>query len=140
MLFRSPGIFADRYGRFNALIATSTLSAALVLALWLPSRGAIPIILFGALYGFSSGAFVSITPSCVAQISDVHDIGVRTGTMYFIVAFAGLTGSPIAGALLTRMDGQYLGVQVFCGIAMVVGTALFLASRWMQAGFKLKII
>ena len=135
-----PGIFADRYGRFNSLIATSALSFILVLALWLPSRGTIPIILFGAFYGFSSGAFISITPSCAAQISDVREIGVRMGTMYLVISFAGLTGNPIAGALLTRMNGNYLGVQVFCGVGMVVGTALFVASRWVQTGFKLKII
>ncbi|OBU01196.1 hypothetical protein VE01_00641 [Pseudogymnoascus verrucosus] len=135
-----PGIFADRYGRFNALIATSALSSILVLALWLPSRGAIPIILFGAFYGFSSGAFVSISPSCVAQISDVREIGVRMGTLYFIISLAGLTGNPIAGALLTRMEGEYTGVQVFCGVAMVIGTTLFVASRWIQTGFKMKII
>lgn len=62
------------------------------------------------------------------------------GTLYFIISFAGLTGNPIAGAILTRMDGEFLGVQLFCGVGMVVGTALFIASRWVQTGFKLKII
>lgn len=135
-----PGIFADRYGRFNTLIGTTALSAILVLALWLPSRGSIPIILFGAFYGFTSGAFVSISPSCVAQISDVRQIGIRMGTLYLTISFAGLTGNPIAGALLTRMDGDYTGVQVFCGVGMAIGTAMFVASRWVQTGFKWKII
>lgn len=62
------------------------------------------------------------------------------GTLYFIISLAGLTGNPIAGALLTRMDGQFTGVQLFCGVGMVIGTLLFVASRWVQAGFKMKII
>ncbi|KAL9026429.1 MAG: hypothetical protein Q9180_007483, partial [Flavoplaca navasiana] len=52
-----PGYIADKSGRFNTMIATSILSALLVLCLWLPARGNIPYILFAAFYGFSSGAF-----------------------------------------------------------------------------------
>jgi len=135
-----PGIFADRYGRFNTMISTCIFSAAMVLALWLPSRGNIPIIIFGALYGFSSGAFVSLLPSLVAQISDVRQIGVRNGTLFLIVSFAGLTGNPIAGALVARTGGAFTGLQVFCGLAMAVGSALYAGSRWVQVGWKMKVI
>ncbi|KAF6219295.1 hypothetical protein HO133_005120 [Letharia lupina] len=40
-----------------------------------------PYILFAAFYGFSSGAFVALAPALIAQISDIRQIGVRTGTM-----------------------------------------------------------
>jgi len=90
-----PGIIGDRFGRYNVMIATTGFSSIIVLALWLPSKGNIPIIIFAVLYGFSSGAFVSMLPSVVAQISDVRQIGVRTGTVFFIVSIAALTGTPI---------------------------------------------
>ncbi len=76
-----PGFVADRLGRYNVMIVTSFLSTILVLALWLPARGNVPYILFAAFYGFSSGAFVSLAPALIAQISDIRQIGVRTGTM-----------------------------------------------------------
>jgi len=135
-----PGIIADRIGRFNVMIATTGFSAIIVLALWLPSSGNIPIIIFAVLYGFSSGAFVSMAPSLIAQISPIREIGVRSGTLFLCVAFAGLTGNPIGGALVGKDNGKFLYLQLFCGLAMSVGAVVFFASRAVQCGFKWKII
>jgi MFS family permease len=132
-----PGIAGDRIGRFNVMIITTAFSAIIVLALWLPSRGNAPIIVFAILYGFSSGAFVSVAPSLVAQISDIRQIGVRNGTMFAIIAIAALTGNPIGGALVTRDGGDFTYLQIFCGCTMVVGAALFVASRHVQVGWSL---
>jgi MFS family permease len=122
------------------MIITTTFSAIVVLALWLPSKANAPIIVFCVLYGFSSGAFVSMVPSLVAQISPIREIGVRSGTLFLCVAFAGLTGNPIGGALLGKDNGDFLYLQIFCGVTMVVGSSLFLASRWVQCGWKPKVI
>lgn len=135
-----PGIVADRVGRFNTMIVVNTFSAVIVLALWLPSRGNVPIIIFSALYGFSSGAFVSLAPSLVAQISDIREIGIRNGSLFAVVSIAALTGSPIGGALVTADDGGFTYLQLFCGLTMAVGCLIFLASRTVQAGFRPKII
>jgi|SRR5277367_643719 len=135
-----PGIVADRFGRFNTMIVVNTFSAAIVLALWLPSRGNVPIIIFAALYGFSSGAFVSLAPSLIAQISDIREIGVRNGSLFAAISIAALTGSPIGGALVTADNGGFTYLQIFCGIAMSVGCAIFVASRVVQAGFRPTII
>lgn len=135
-----PGILADRVGRFNVMIATTAFSTVLVLALWLTSHSNAPIIVFCALFGFSSGAFVSLGPALIAQISPIREIGVRSGTFFLCVSIAGLTGNPIGGALLAKKDGGFLYLQIFCGCSMAAGTAVYVASRYVQAGFKLKII
>ena len=122
------------------MILTTGFSAIIVLALWLPSNGNAPIIVFAALYGFSSGAFVSLAPSLVAQISDVRQIGVRNGSLFAIVSIAALTGNPIGGALVTRDEGKFKYLQIFCGCTMVCGTLLFIAARTSQCGFKVKKI
>ena len=83
---------------------------------------------------------MSLLPSLVAQISPIREIGVRNGTLFLCVAFAGLTGNPIGGALVGNDDGNFLYLQIFCGVTMAVGTLLFVASRWVQCGFKMKII
>ena len=134
-----PGYFADRFGRFNAMIVTSYLSAILVLALWLPAKGNIPIIIFAALYGFSSGAFVSLAPALVAQISDIRQLGTRTGTLFCIISLAALTGNPIAGQLVKEEHGRFTHLQIFCGIMMIGGSTFFIAARASLMGFKVKV-
>jgi MFS family permease len=132
-----PGIFGDKFGRYNTLIIMNFLSTILVLAVWLPARGNIPIIIFAAFYGFTSGAFVSLLPSCVAQISDVREIGVRTGVIWAVASLAALTGSPIAGALLNKGNlAKYLPLQLFCGLSMAVGCVFYVMSRHSQVGWK----
>jgi MFS family permease len=135
-----PGIIGDKLGRFNVMIITTAFSAVIVLALWLPSSGNAPILAFCVLYGFSSGAFVSMGPSLIAQISPIREIGVRSGTFFLCVAVAGLTGNPIGGALQGQDNGGFKYLQIFCGVSMTVGSALYIASRWVQCGWKLKII
>jgi MFS family permease len=122
------------------MVFTTGFSAIIVLALWLPATGNAPILVFSILYGFSSGAFVSLGPSLIAQISPIREIGVRSGTFFLAVAIAGLCGNPIGGALVGQDNGNFLYLQVFCGVTMIVGTLLFLASRTVQCGFKLKVI
>ena len=121
-------------GRFNVMIATTLASGILVLALWIPAKSNAPIIVFAALFGFTSGCYVSLIPALIAQISDVRHIGVRSGTTFFIISLATLTGQPIAGALITRNDGGYLYLQIFCGIVMLIGSLLFFVARNMQGG------
>lgn len=114
------------------MIITTFFSAIIVLALWVPAQGNAPLIVFAALFGFSSGTFVSLVPTLVAQISDVRQIGVRNGTNFFIVAFATLCGNPIGGALIAQAQGDYIYLQIFSGLAMAVGGCFFVASRHVQ--------
>jgi len=135
-----PGIAADKFGRFNTMITTCALSSIIILAIWLPAKGNAPIIVFAILYGFTSGAFVSLGPALIAQVSPIREIGVRNGTFFLFVSIAGLTGNPIGGALVGQNHGDYLYLQIFCGTTMVVGTLIYVAARWVQCGFKLKVI
>ena len=132
-----PGYVADKIGRFNVMIFMAFFSAILVLALWIPATGNAPIILFAALYGFGSGAFVSMAPALVAQISDIRQIGVRNGTMFAILSLAALCGNPIGGALLANNDGKFLHLQIFAGVTMMVGSVAFVMARWSLVGFAL---
>lgn len=79
-----------------------------------------------------------MAPALVVQISKVQEIGVRTGTSFFIISVAGLTGNPIAGALVTKDNGGYLYLQLFCGATMAVGAGLIAVSRYAQAGWASK--
>ncbi|KAJ5733877.1 MFS transporter asaE [Penicillium malachiteum] len=130
-----PGYLADRLGRYNVMIFFSYFSGILVLALWLQSRSNAPAIVFCALYGFGSGAFVSLAPAIIAQISDLREVGVRNGTFFSIISFAALTGTPIGGALVPSvLTDSYTKLQIFAGVTMVAGATLFVVARIMVGG------
>jgi hypothetical protein len=61
------------------------------------------------------------------------------GMVLSIVSFAALTGSPIAGALVSRGNGGYLFAQVFAGVSMFVGTGLLVIARVSKAGFSFMV-
>lgn len=120
------------------MILTTYFSAVIVLAIWLPSRSNAPAIVFAALYGFSSGAFVSLGPALVAQISDVRQLGVRTGSFFAIISLAALTGTPIGGALVPDvLHGSYLKLQIFCAVVMFAGAVFFTIVRVHVGGFQI---
>jgi MFS family permease len=133
-----PGWVGDHLGRFNAMLVMNYFSAIVVLALWIPAHSNAGIIVFSCLYGFGTGALVSLGPSLIAQISDVRQIGVRTGTMFSIISVAALVGNPIGGALVTHWNGKFTGLQIFTGVIMFGGATSILASRIAVGGFGIK--
>ncbi|KAL4874426.1 major facilitator superfamily domain-containing protein [Aspergillus karnatakaensis] len=137
-----PGYAADRYGRFNAMVVTTTLSAAFTLALWLTAgSNKSSTIAYAALFGFWSGSAISLSPVCVAQISRTEDFGKRYGTAYTFVAVGVLVALPIAGQILKAQshgEEEYWGLIVFCGVAYVVSAAFFLWARGVSTQWKMR--
>jgi MFS family permease len=120
------------------MICITALSAVITLALWIPGKSEGAIIAYAILFGFSSGGFIGMAPALVAQISDIRQIGIRTGTAFAVQSFGGLTGSPIAGAIVAAQGGQFLGLQLFCGLTMAASVLSYFAARWMLVGPVLK--
>lgn len=107
------------------------------MAAWIPATSGGPFIVFALLVGFTNGAYVALTSACVAQISNIKQIGTRNGTNWFMYGIGALIGTPISGALITRDGGGYLYMKIFAGLTMLVSGFLFIGSRYVQIGFKL---
>ncbi|KAF2135279.1 uncharacterized protein K452DRAFT_281766 [Aplosporella prunicola CBS 121167] len=135
-----PGPAADRFGRFNVMIVTMVLAGVVVLAAWIPATTNATVIVFAILYGFFSGAYVSLGPTLLAQISDISQIGIRNGSLYFVVSIAALTGNPIAGALENADHGGFTYLQIFAGVTTCVGGLLMLVTRISMTGMKWAVI
>ncbi|CAH0019190.1 unnamed protein product [Clonostachys rhizophaga] len=133
-----PGIVADKIGRFNVVVIICLMSAIFCLAIWIPINNTAGILVFTVIFGFSSGGVISLAPTLIAQVSDIRQIGTRVGTAFAIQSFGGLVGSPIGGAIVSAQGGGYLGLQLFCGCSMLLGSAFFILSRVSQAGWGLK--
>ncbi|GIJ92429.1 hypothetical protein Asppvi_011411 [Aspergillus pseudoviridinutans] len=135
-----PGALGDKVGRYNCMVIMTGLTAVVVLAIWIPVTTNAGIILFAAAFGLTSGAFISLAPALITQISDVSKVGVRIGAMYAVTSVANLTSNPIGGGLISAWDGRYTGLMVFCGVVEAAGMLFFLAARIYQTGFRVAVV
>ena len=78
-----PGFLADRFGRFNVILATIALCAITILAIWLPAGDSKTIIIvFAVMFGFASGSNLGLIPVCLSQLCPIEEYG-----RYFAAAF-----------------------------------------------------
>ena len=73
------------------MAAVSTLTGISVLVLWIPfdnHPSEAGIIIFALVYGFVSGAYVSLMMPCVAKSGSLETLGVRFGTFQSVIAIA----------------------------------------------------
>lgn len=132
------GFLGDRIGRYNIFIGVCYLSGVWILGLWIPLRTDPALVAFAVLFGFSSGAYVSLVAPLTMQISPVAEFGFRTGIVFFVSSIGGLTTNPITGALIDSPLG-YTAAKIFPGVFCVVGTTLILAARVRRTGWKLRV-
>lgn len=132
-----PNYIADKVGRFNVMLAMTTLSAILVLALWLPARGNAALITFAALFGITSGAIIGLGPVLIVQISPMSELGYRVGTVLAFAAVGTLTSPPIGGAIAASDGGSYTYTCVFSGVSFLLGTTGLAALRVRLSGWGL---
>ena len=121
------------------MIILSAFSAIMTLALWLPAASNAPIIVFAIMYGFASGCTLSIIPAMIAKLGNISQLGARNGALYAFASFGVLVGSPIGGAIQNLQGGEYEGLIVFTGVALVIGTVLAGMSRGAIVGLKVMV-
>ncbi|KAF2440479.1 MFS general substrate transporter [Karstenula rhodostoma CBS 690.94] len=126
------GLLGDRFGRLNIIVPMTFFSGFLCLSVWLLASSFPVLALFASLFGFTSGAVISLLPSVVSQIVPDDKVGARIGAFYSIISIATLTGAPIGTMVMgkdptTRED--YRGLIAFSGSAMLVGSLVLFAAR-----------
>ncbi|KAJ7482003.1 major facilitator superfamily domain-containing protein [Mycena latifolia] len=128
-----PNFIAVRVGPYNMMIPCLAISSALTFSIFglETFRG---VVIFGVLYGFWSGSYVSLVPTLIlSTASNCGEHGTRMGVAFSIVSISMLIGTPISGALLNASGGNYVWYKpiVFCGIMLACGAALFSLSRYL---------
>ncbi|KAF4458508.1 major facilitator superfamily transporter, partial [Fusarium albosuccineum] len=88
------GLIGNRIGKYNIFTIVCYLAGIWILALWIPDVSDPALIAFAVLFGFCSGAYVSLIAPLVMQISPMSEIGLRTGLIFFAASFPGLTTNP----------------------------------------------
>ncbi|KAH7127592.1 riboflavin transporter MCH5 [Dactylonectria macrodidyma] len=121
-----PNYFADYVGPLTMLAPACLLCGVTVLA-WIPVDTPPKLYAWSAFYGIFAGAIQNLFPAAASSLTaDPRKRGTRIGMVFTIVSFAALTGSPIAGAIITAMDGSYLGAQCFAGVDFMIGMTFIL--------------
>ncbi|KAK5171155.1 uncharacterized protein LTR77_004299 [Saxophila tyrrhenica] len=146
----APGYAADKFGRFNLMLITLSICMVAAFAFWLPgavlSDGSHPgsntaikalTIVYCVFGGFGSGANISLTPVCVGLMCDTQEYGRYYSTCYSLVAIGTLTGTPIAGAIISANGGAYWGITIWTGINYLLALLCFTGARVMLAGWKM---
>lgn len=83
-----------KLGRFNTMIIVNFLSALFCLAVWIPVKNTAGVLTFIVIFGFSSGGFISLAASLVAQITtDLRTIGARFGVVMACQALGAVSHS-----------------------------------------------
>ncbi|MCJ1287776.1 hypothetical protein MMC26_007128 [Xylographa opegraphella] len=123
------GYSADVIGRWNMFIIACTLSGISLFAVWIPAKDSAIAIGFAIMFGFTSGAFISLSGALPISVSPLPEIGYRLGLVLLAISIPTLTVAPIGGAILQSSANGWLDVKVFGGVMCLAGSAMILVSR-----------
>jgi MFS family permease len=141
------GFLADRYGRLNALVLCTVISAVSTIGLWLPSsvlqnqhfsRGL--FLAFSSIYGVTAGAYVSLFPTALAEQFGVQNFASINGLLYMLRGIGTLIGTPVAGSFIHRHSGvsshlasgfERMSIMVGC---LLMGASMAVSWARIEAG------
>ncbi|GFZ46161.1 hypothetical protein JCM24511_04408 [Saitozyma sp. JCM 24511] len=124
------GLSADFLGVYNV----SSVSVAVMAVLywcWMTNPPASALIAIAVIFGFASGAFVSLqAPMCTSHATDMRVAGTMVGQVLFFQSFGQLLGPPIFGKLLGTGTAAEQAARsshaISFGASMMTASALFL--------------
>ncbi|RAK81213.1 MFS general substrate transporter [Aspergillus fijiensis CBS 313.89] len=144
------GYLADKFGRINALAATTLVSAVAVFAFWLPAtfspnggvseaaaRGC--FIVFTVLYGAFASAYISLFPASLVEVFGVEKFTSVNGVLYLIRGMGALVGTPLVGLLIPERTalveaGAYRRAAGTVGALLMAAAAACFWVRWEMRG------
>ena len=128
-----PNLFSGKVGLMN-MIVLDTFAAAILGFAWIGIDSVAGITVFAILYGFFAGAYVSLIPPVLVELTpDMTVVGTWLGMSLFVAAFGLLIGTPIAGSLVNIEKKQFVAAQGFTGGVILMGALLMLMALIIQA-------
>ncbi|KAL7758881.1 hypothetical protein ACKLNR_011308 [Fusarium oxysporum f. sp. zingiberi] len=119
------GLAADKFGVLGVFVPI-LVATSLTLFTWISVRTVPSMNVWTVFCGIFCGGIQSLFPAGLGYLTaGTEQPGTRMGMVFGLGSIASLIGSPIGGALVGAMDGNYLGAQVFGGATMAL-SALFL--------------
>ena len=94
-----------------------TAVAGILTYIWPFVRGKAAYIVVAIIYGFASGAYISLFIIPIIVMGEHGDLGRRLGMFITIGSIGALTGPPISGAINNRTGG-YAAVGIYAGMLL----------------------
>ncbi|KAG1827418.1 major facilitator superfamily domain-containing protein, partial [Suillus subaureus] len=116
------GLISDKIGAINT-IAVSTAITGIATIVWPLAKNESQLIAIAAIYGFSLGAYVSLYSAPLVAMGQMEDAGRRVGMFMSLIAFGGVAGPPISGAISTATGG-FVAAGYYSGGSIIFGVAL----------------
>lgn len=129
-----PAFLADRYfGPFNTMLPFVAASSIMLLV-WMRVETAGGFYAFVSLYGVCANAVQTLFPSTLSSlVTDASKMGQRVGMVFSVGSLACLTGPPLAGVLIGVGGGNYMYMQIYGGVSVMIGFVFLGVSRYFQA-------
>lgn len=145
------GVLADRFGVWNMYTLSGLTSAISLFAFWIASPLPDAVIVLGLIiYGFGSGAWITLVAASCGAISPVREFGMRLGMLWSLSSIGILAGPVICGGesinhecagqtglmtVLINADDQKFGyAAIFCAMTTLIGVMVAVAPvgmRWL---------
>ncbi|RAK88657.1 MFS general substrate transporter [Aspergillus costaricaensis CBS 115574] len=129
-----PGFLANKFGCYNIAIIITAIISIFCLTLWIPGQSQAAVISFMVMYSLFSGSFISLAPTLVTQISDIHEINTYQGIFFVFQSFGTLTGLLITEIITARQYRSFSGLQFFCGFSFLTLMAVHILARGKLVG------
>ena len=135
-----PSALAGLIGPTHVLAATAFFTGVLAFCS-LALESAASIIVWAIIIGSTAGAFMGLPAAGVVSVSNSRsNIGARLGMTFGTVGCGVLIAEPIAGAILGRPEGGWLGLVAWTGALMLAGSMFLVAARTAKVGCKLRMV
>ncbi|CAK9780552.1 MFS general substrate transporter [Cutaneotrichosporon oleaginosum] len=120
----ASGPLADALGTWRVFVAFALLSAVTLFAFFVAPMGTAGTVAGLAIYGAVSGGHVTLIPAVTASISPAHEIGMRLGLLWTVLAASMLVGPVISGELVAAGGGLYKWAGLWNALQFCLSSAV----------------
>jgi MFS family permease len=127
-----PGLVADRFGALETVIIC-TIATAVLAYVEIVINSLAGLIVFSILYGFVSGAVVSLPSAIVASlVPNMQLLGTWMGMSFCFAAVGILIGNPVAGTIIHVSQNEFTSGWIFSGSLILTAGALFSITKYIK--------
>lgn len=125
------GYLADHFGRLNALVVSTCISAAATFGIWCASQIQMDmgtrqsfLLAYATIYGLTAGSYVSLFPIALAEQFGIRHFANINGLLYMIRGFGTLIGTYIGGTLVLNSKNNFSSFdRMFLLVAALLSSA-----------------